>query len=1307
MPVDTSTFFSVTAEQLAALDQQKAVRLFRALLWAEAWRLRIPRGRVNVLDEINVADGGIDATVEARRFEDPSNVIFQGTTSYQIKTGSTFRPSQPAEIVAELFKEKKRKGAQKKQKTEKKTPGKSSKQVASKRQTLEELLQGRTKDDLGPSIRACLDADGTYVVVCFGKDLVAKDQLKAKANIEKCFQHCGYKAPKVEVWGTSEMVGFLKIYPSLCLDVSARSEPGFASHRSWANQGEMQRPLQLGELQEDFLKAIQEELRSDARRLIRVCGEPGIGKTRLILEATRPADLLPLIVYWDSAERFMKSKQLDELSDVEIETPYSTILIVDECSATSSGYIWDKLKHLPSRIKLITIDHDLDEATGDDLFPPKLPALSDQDIAAILQDHGNPEDVAKRFAPYCSGSPRVAHVVGKNLDLKSDNLLAPFTTMPDIWQRYIFDREEKSSESARQKTLVLTYLSLFKRFGFKDRFKLEASEIAGLIERADPQITRVRFDRILRELMDRRILQGYATLYITPKMLHIWLWTEWWRTYGEGQDIMTLVQGFHEQLFDWFAEMFRYAEASDAAKRFVADLLGERGPFADGALLKTERGAKFFLFLAEASPAKALACAERTVGTWSRDELLAFTEGRRALIFALQKIAFLKDLFVPGARLLLALAETETGRWVNQTGDTFAALFSLGPGRVAPTGASPEERFPVLQEALASSSKSRRSLGVRACASALETGLFRRLVGAEYRGLAARSEPWVPSTMAEVEAALQRVWGLLSRERRGLPDPEERQEATEVLIKSAASLLQMDSAPLAEMVMTTLEEIARDASADQKSLTEMVLRSLRIGKESLDDATVRRLEALRDHLNGSDFPSQLRRFIGLNLWHDEYGSNADAALEQRLTALAQTALDDLDLFRCELPWLLSADAKYASWLGRKMGLLDRGFSSLPIILDAQRRAGHQATVWFLSGYLHAMFETDREQWEKEIDTLATDELLKRHIAELVRDSGISDRAASRVLGLIREGKISPLELSRFRSGPAVRALAEPIFQGWIGALLASDERRSSSIALHLMDNYYCPPERPAPPSHLAMPALLHDGFFVEERQGDPTDVYHWSEVAKRLIAARPETALDLLEGVLRRWDHNGPFLAYTYDRSSSILEQIVERSPREAWQRIQPLLDNTETTRAHQIMGWLQGHDLGFSMECRGVLPKLPREPIWAWIEEDIKRRAAFVAHHVPKTLDPAAGGSLTRDLLARYGDRKDVRRALLSNFHTGGWSGRESQHYKERAEAARKWKDAEKDARVRRWLDAYLESLEHSIEEAKLREERNDWAAE
>ena len=36
------TYFDVTKEALAQLQPEGAVRLFRELLWAEAWRLHIP-----------------------------------------------------------------------------------------------------------------------------------------------------------------------------------------------------------------------------------------------------------------------------------------------------------------------------------------------------------------------------------------------------------------------------------------------------------------------------------------------------------------------------------------------------------------------------------------------------------------------------------------------------------------------------------------------------------------------------------------------------------------------------------------------------------------------------------------------------------------------------------------------------------------------------------------------------------------------------------------------------------------------------------------------------------------------------------------------------------------------------------------------------------------------------------------------------------------------------------------------------------------------------------------------------------------
>src|SRR4051812_29423896 len=66
-------------------------------------------------------------------------------------------------------------------------------------------------------------------------------------------------------------------------------------------------------------------------------------------------------------------------------------------------------------------------------------------------------------------------------------------------------------------------MALFKRFGFKKPVEREGIEIAGLASRTEPRITLPKFSGIVEELRGRRILQGEATLYITPKLFHIWL----------------------------------------------------------------------------------------------------------------------------------------------------------------------------------------------------------------------------------------------------------------------------------------------------------------------------------------------------------------------------------------------------------------------------------------------------------------------------------------------------------------------------------------------------------------------------------------------------------------------------------------------------------------------------------------------------------------------------------------------------------------------------------------------------------------
>lgn len=127
----------------------------------------------------------------------------------------------------------------------------------------------------------------------------------------------------------------------------------------------------------------------------------------------------------------------------------------------------------------------------------------------------------------CDGSPRVAHVIGLNLKHNPDDLLRQPDTV-NVWNRYIAGDDDSRSAVVAERRVVLQYVALFKRFGFLNPVSAEAKAIAQLVERENAAITWPRFRAIVRDLQERKILQGDVTLYITPRLLHIKLWVDWW-----------------------------------------------------------------------------------------------------------------------------------------------------------------------------------------------------------------------------------------------------------------------------------------------------------------------------------------------------------------------------------------------------------------------------------------------------------------------------------------------------------------------------------------------------------------------------------------------------------------------------------------------------------------------------------------------------------------------------------------------------------------------------------------------------------
>ncbi|MGY8768424.1 MAG: helix-turn-helix domain-containing protein, partial [Pirellulales bacterium] len=263
----STSIFQLSTEHLSRLSSDRAVSAFRDLLWAMVAQAGVPKSNVKISAR-EVSDGGIDAEVLDVLEDCKFGFLQQGGNFYQLKTGNSKNPCTLSFAKNELLNTK--------------------------------------KDGLGSEVKICAESNGLYILVCFGHDLTPQQNQQAKHNFEAVFKSQGYPNPKVQVWSQQELIGFFEHFPSLCLRLSDRESTDFQSWSNWKNEREMSRLLQLGQPQKMFLADIQSFLHTKEISHIRIIGEPGLGKTRLVLEALADVYFQSYVIYVVVPEKLLR-----------------------------------------------------------------------------------------------------------------------------------------------------------------------------------------------------------------------------------------------------------------------------------------------------------------------------------------------------------------------------------------------------------------------------------------------------------------------------------------------------------------------------------------------------------------------------------------------------------------------------------------------------------------------------------------------------------------------------------------------------------------------------------------------------------------------------------------------------------------------------------------------------------------------------------------------------------------------------------------------------------------------------------------
>ena len=673
-----SRILDLRAHELKNLGQDRAVDFFRRLLWAESARVGIGRNLIDVPACINVGDGGVDAVIE-KVFPSSDEVIPSGISGFQIKAGNL-------------------------------QPNKCKK----------ELHEDRNLDrPIKPGILNLIKQGGTYVLVLFA-DITKESSLfenrkTAKEELERC---CKTSNLKVRLYTITHLMGFTERFPSLIAWL--RGGLYFLPYTEWAKQRYMQKPSRIfnDKVRDEIIKEIRGEINNSfikkQRAVLRIMGLPGLGKTRLVLEALKEEHMKNSIIYFANSTSLHNN--LNFIHYLTTTKDITAIVVVDECSLEHHEFFEKLLSSAGFRLSLITISYELSKPT----LPTKPYTLKQLPINRLTNILNNempnlPVNVIERIASFADGYPRIAMLVAENYQ---HNKGASWKDILKIDQSKFMERlvggeNYKNRDYLDRNMEVLMGLAIFDKIGYKDELEEEAKWISKIVD-----IPWKTFKKIVTSQKKRGLIQGEYYIYVTPFSLVIYLLEKWFEDNWDKsvEEFMNSIPvDFRENLQKKFLSRIPYLATTDKGKNFIQKMFSQSGFFSKEINFQDPFVASFFLKLAEVEPGPALVILRETIGKWNQKQLADFKTGRREIVIALEYISQWKEYFFDAAKILLSLAEAENEIYIDNSTNVFTNLFLIRPApEHSVTEVAPEERLEILKETITSKSLERQKITLKA-----------------------------------------------------------------------------------------------------------------------------------------------------------------------------------------------------------------------------------------------------------------------------------------------------------------------------------------------------------------------------------------------------------------------------------------------------------------------------------------------------------------------------------------------------------------------------------------------------------------
>ena len=1240
--------FEVSSDHIQALPPIAFTQLLRRLLSAEASTHGIPLDTIRVPCNISAPDGGEDGYIEWKGGPIRTDFLPCRMNQFQLKCGKI-----PLNATGR------------------------------------EVLTG--KGQVKPMVRDVLGEGGCYIMLS-NHPFTRKATKAREERISKSLRDAGLTVDEGQVLfrGADWVATWVNRHPSIATRVKELTQPGtvrpFHSWDHWAGCSEHQfspwvDDNRLPSLRADVLRHVTEE-----RGFVHIHGLPGIGKSRLVLEALGPTDegnrsITDLVMH--AGELGSTAAEISYTGETLAESKSRAIIVVDRCTPETRR-AWEGTVTRPgSRLSLVTIEDDVPLTLPDPrtIIVSKAPTGVTEQILKNLAPPDLASEDMRRLTALSRGFPEVALAVVRAWRDAAPPL--PHTTEDDLVEAFVIGRDSSQSNSLMASARLLAVLGAL-RLGAESETQLpEASRFLH-----GPDIEQLH--AAIQCLVRRGVAKERGRLVIFPPSpialrLAERQWEEWTRC--KWDDI--LAGNANSELPALAAHRLALLNTLGVSQKVARHVCRPGGPLDGQKPVSNSGHAEVLPALVQIDAGLVVDLLERSLK--SVPDLSDVTgEARRHIVRTLEQAAFRADTFEDAADLLLDLAVAENEPYANNATEVFKALFPL---RLGKTEAGKSTRLRFLDGAATTTDPGRREIIVDALVAGIETDHFHRDVGAETHGLRPALHSWHPTTPEEATEYVSA--GVKWLTQFAVTDGSAAKSAREGLGSRLRSLIASGLVEV-ECVERVVNQVQDHLRAPWKESIRSLNHFIRFDAEKASSEIVDRVIALVESLQPRDLESQALLLISQYVGDYPPGEDlepdvAERHLKDDIRRVAEELVNQPARLKNLLPEASSNPSVNATWFGECIAVsADSPLDWLEPVKDAFLQAPEDIRYpSLLTGFLYGLSRTHASAVTEFKRAAAQSAQFAPVLPAVCGYGGIKSEDIDLVIEAVRKKLLSPSELMQWTLANKQEEF-DPLFDA-----LLDQGSEGFPAAVHLISTYVGDDNDKIDHLWSQVIRVVEGIKHWKDSDFDGMTAYNFEELMKSVLNRGHQDsnaralALKLASTFIARIGSSKPRLI------EPLLPILLSGFPEISW----PLIGQSIISRDEQH--WLFQFALG-DIPRPGIQPNpailnLPEETLFAWCLANPDRAPAFVAATVPVLEADETGGPtrslhpVMRRLIDEFGHSRSVLEAISRNMGSFSWAGSASSVFRLYREPLLELQNHTK-REVRKWARVELDSLDESI---------------